>query len=55
MTHRRLLDSTLTHALSYIDSLDESPVSADASLADLRQRLGHPLAEESMDATQVID
>jgi glutamate/tyrosine decarboxylase-like PLP-dependent enzyme len=55
MTYRRLLESTLAHALNYIESLDEAPVSATASLDDLRQRLGQPLANESMDATQVID
>jgi len=55
MTHQRLLESTLAHALSYIESLDKAPVSATTSLADLRQRLGHPLADEGMDATRVID
>jgi hypothetical protein len=55
MTYRRLLEVTLAHALNYIESLDEAPVSATASLADLRQHLGHPLADKSMDATQVID
>ena len=55
MTYRRLLESTLAHALSYIESLDKTPISATASLADLRRRLGRPLADEGMDATQVID
>ncbi|MBN2394421.1 MAG: aspartate aminotransferase family protein [Anaerolineae bacterium] len=55
MTYRNLLESTLAHALNYIESLDEAPVSATASLADLRQRLGRPLASEGIDATQVID
>jgi glutamate/tyrosine decarboxylase-like PLP-dependent enzyme len=55
MTFRKLLDSTLAHSLNYIESLDEVPVSTSASLADLRQRLGHPLADKGMDATQVID
>jgi len=55
MTYRKLLESTLGHALRYIDSLDEAPVSATTSLADLRQRLGRPLAGEGMAATQVID
>jgi glutamate/tyrosine decarboxylase-like PLP-dependent enzyme len=55
MTYRRLLESTLAHALSYIESLDKVPVSATASLADLRQRLGYPLADDGLDATQVID
>jgi hypothetical protein len=55
MTYRTLLESTLAHALSHIESLDEAPVSATTGLADLRQRLGHQLADEGMDATQVID
>ncbi len=55
MDYRKLLETTLTHALSYIENLEESNVSATASLAELRQRLGHPLAEESKDAVQVID
>jgi glutamate/tyrosine decarboxylase-like PLP-dependent enzyme len=55
MTYRRLLESILAHALSFIESLDEGPVSATASLADLRRRLGHPLADKGMDATHVID
>ena len=41
MTVRRLLESTLANALTYIESLDKTPVSATTSLADLRQRLGH--------------
>ena len=55
MTVRKLLESTLTHALDYIEGLDEAPVSATASLPDLRQRLGRPLALKGLDATQVID
>jgi glutamate/tyrosine decarboxylase-like PLP-dependent enzyme len=55
MTYQRLLESTLAHALSYVESLEEAAVSATTSLADLRLRLGHPLADEGMDATQVID
>jgi glutamate/tyrosine decarboxylase-like PLP-dependent enzyme len=55
MTHQQLLSSTLAHALSYIGRLDDAPVSAAASLADLRRRLGRPLADQGVDATQVID
>lgn len=55
MTYQRVLESTAAHALDYLESLDESPVSAPASLADLRQRLGRPLANAGMDAAQVID
>lgn len=53
--YRGLLESTLSHALAYIEGLDEAPASATASLAELRQRLGHPLADKGMDAARVID
>jgi len=55
MTYRTLIESTLAHALTYIESLDEAPVSATTSLAHLRKRLGRPLADEGMDATLVIN
>ncbi len=45
MIYKRLLESTLTHALSYIESLDKIPVTANAGLKDLRQSIGHPLTE----------
>lgn len=55
MKYRNLLESTLTHALKYIESLNEAPVNATASLSELRQRLGHPLTDQGMEATQVTD
>lgn len=55
MNYRKLLESTLTHALNYLESLDEISVSATASLSDLRKRLNHPLTDKGMDATRVID
>ncbi len=55
MNYQKLLITTLTHSLNYIKSLDKASVSATASLADLRQRLGYPLSDKGMDATKVID
>ncbi len=55
MPYRKLLESTFTYALDYIESLDETPVSTNASLVDLRRRLDHPLLDEGMDPSQVIE
>ncbi len=55
MEYKRLLETTLTHSLNYIEGLDNDPVTATASLSDLRQRLGHRLTDEGMNATRVID
>jgi len=55
MNYQKLLGSTLTHALNYIESLDKMPVSATASLSDLRKRLNRPLTDKGIDATRVID
>ena len=45
----------MSHALSYLDSLDTAPVSATASLADLRARLNRPLSDDGVDAARVVD
>lgn len=55
MKYRAVLEQTLTHALGYLENLDQASASADASLADLRQRLVRPLVNEGVDATQVIN
>jgi type II secretory pathway component PulM len=55
MNYQKLLGSTLTHALNYIESLDKMPVSATASLSDLRKRLNRPLTDKGIDAIRVID
>src|SRR5581483_9462162 len=52
---RALLQQTLSHALEYLEHLEEAPVEATASLAELRQRLQQPLLDKGMKATQVID
>ena len=49
------LERAVAHAFRYLDRLDEAPVSALATLQDLRGRLARPLADEGMDATGVID
>ena len=45
----------MTHALSYLDSLDSAPVSATATLTELRARLNRPLTDSGTDAARVID
>jgi glutamate/tyrosine decarboxylase-like PLP-dependent enzyme len=55
MKYRTVLENTLAHALSYLESLDHAPVSATTSLTELRQRLDRPLVKDGVDATQVIN
>lgn len=55
MKYRTVLERAFTHALHYLEYLDQTSVSATASLADLRTRLARPLAQEGMDAVHVID
>lgn len=52
---RRLLQHTATHAGTFLDSLEERRVGADATLAQLREALKRPLPEEGRDDTVVID
>ncbi len=54
-SYRPVLDRALRHALNYLDSLDHAPVSASATLEELRRRLARPLAEAGADPAQVID
>ena len=42
-------------ALSYLESLDEAPVGATASLDELRRRFSRPLPDEGVDPVTVID
>src|ERR1035438_9456919 len=53
--YRGSLDAAARHALAYLTSLDDRPVAARASLAEIRERLGKPLADEGVDPAQVID
>src|SRR5689334_14437845 len=52
---REVLERTLTHALGYLEQLDDSPVGATASLAELRQRFGGRLPKIGLPPAQVID
>ena len=49
------LDRAVAHAKSYLESLDTAPVSATASLDELRSRFARPLTEAGMPAERVID
>ena len=42
-------------ALSYLESLDASPVGATTSLSELRRRFSRPLPDEGVDPVTVID
>jgi glutamate/tyrosine decarboxylase-like PLP-dependent enzyme len=52
---REVLERTLIHALTYLDQLEQTPVGATTSLAELRQRLGGKLPTAGSEAAQVID
>lgn len=52
---REVLELTLGHALTYLEQLEQNPVGATTSLADLRHRLGRRLPDAGMEAAQVID
>jgi len=51
---RPTLQIALEESLIHLESLNESPVVASASLAELRQRLAKPLAQEGVPAEQVV-
>ncbi len=53
--YRAVLERALAHALAHLEALDGRPVSATASLAELRARLARPLTDTGVDASQVID
>ena len=50
-----VLRRTLEHALDHLQSLQHKPVSASATLAQLRGRLKRPLPERGAEAAQVIE
>jgi glutamate/tyrosine decarboxylase-like PLP-dependent enzyme len=54
-THRALLERAMAHAIRYLDRLDTAPVSATATLEQLRGRLTRPLADDGTDGGRVID
>jgi glutamate/tyrosine decarboxylase-like PLP-dependent enzyme len=51
----RTLAAAHSHALAYLDALDQSPVAARADLTTLRQRLNKPLTDEPIAPDQVIN
>jgi glutamate/tyrosine decarboxylase-like PLP-dependent enzyme len=53
--YRPALERALAHALAHLDGLDDAPVTATATLAELRDRFARPLPEEGTDAARVID
>jgi len=52
---RTALRRAAEHALAWLDGLESRPVATTASVAEMRARLGRPLAERGVDAAQVID
>jgi len=54
-TERDALERAAEHALAFLEGLDTRSVATTASLAELRARLGRPLADHGVPATQVID
>ena len=50
-----VLETTLQHALTYLEGLEQGPVSASATLEDLRERLSFTLAEDGLAPRTVID
>jgi glutamate/tyrosine decarboxylase-like PLP-dependent enzyme len=54
MSFRPSLDLALSAALRHLEALDTAPVSAGASLAELRGRLGRALTDDGLDAEQVV-
>jgi aromatic-L-amino-acid decarboxylase len=52
---RHALDRAVVHALAHLESLESSSVAPKATLEELRQALGGPLARNGVPAAQVID
>src|ERR671937_1516419 len=55
MQLRDLLERTTTHALDFLEGLDERRVAPPASVAELRKALGGPLPEDSVEPERVVD
>ncbi len=52
---RALLEHTLEHALTFLDSLERRPVAATLSKDELRARLARPLPDEGAAASEIIE
>jgi len=53
--YRAVLERAFVHALAHLKNLDRAPVTATATLPELRGRLGKPLPDDGLPAPQVID
>ncbi|MEI8132054.1 MAG: aminotransferase class V-fold PLP-dependent enzyme [Leptolinea sp.] len=53
--YRPLLQNTLSHALEYLESLDQSPVSASVSYSELKTRLNYSLSDQGVNSEKVLD
>jgi glutamate/tyrosine decarboxylase-like PLP-dependent enzyme len=51
----QVLERAVGHALAHLESFDQLPVCASATLDELRARLARPLTEQGSDAVTVID
>ncbi|MBS0332235.1 MAG: aspartate aminotransferase family protein [Proteobacteria bacterium] len=54
-SERDVLMRAAEHALAWLDGMAARPVATTATLAELRGRLGRPLADAGVDARQVVD
>ena len=52
---RATLERATAHALAYLGTLDDAPVNATTSLAELRRRFVRPLPDAGVDPTVVVD
>ncbi len=52
---RATMECAKEHALAYLGSLDDAPVNATVSLAELRRRFAHALPAEGVDPVTIID
>jgi glutamate/tyrosine decarboxylase-like PLP-dependent enzyme len=52
---RAALERATQHSLRFLGTLDAAPVRATATLAELRGRFGHPLADQGADPAAVVD
>jgi glutamate/tyrosine decarboxylase-like PLP-dependent enzyme len=52
---RAALTRAAEHALTWLDGLDGRSVATTATLDEMRERLGRPLADKGVDAVRVID
>jgi glutamate/tyrosine decarboxylase-like PLP-dependent enzyme len=54
-TYRPLMQKTLSYAMEYLESLDQSSVSTTVGYEELLNRLNHELTDDGMDGEKVIE